>query len=223
MQFEALIKKIERDLYKVNSDFSNVSSLKSQVSSIYSSLEELEKILEDKESEAFFVEKFKETNLISLLKQLGSNLGELKKFSESFEEKDLRLGVLLERYRTLRSYYFLSIEKSFEFVSQMHSLFSVDFFVFKPNFIGLMDLDELSKTFSIEMESKQSLKVSPAQLKQLIDLMVSKSKFQAFRLESSELKVFWKSPQTVSVETSNEKLKRIDFLAKSVGGNFSEY
>lgn len=224
LYFSNLVKKLEKDLIRLNGELKAFSSSSSGVKSVFGSLNELESIVSsDERAKLLLSEELKEKQVLVLLLQLLEQLDSLKKLPDSIEGEGFKAIAFFENFRTNRSYFFESREKSIEFISKAFDLFSIDFLKFKPNFIGLISLSDLAKELDLELENNQAIKVPQEKLAILIEQVLAKVKHQVFKLECNGLKIFWKNSQTLYVEAGNDKIKRLDLQCKTLGGKYSEY
>lgn len=148
--------------------------------------------------------------------QLSAALAALKKALSDFEEQSLKTEVFLESFRRERSYDFETEQAAMNFISQLFSLYSIEAVSFRPQFLGVLDLKELSEKLGLK-KAKQQLLVEILRLPALMDFLKRKNAAHDFVLESAEIRLFIKNPLQVRIEAENAKIKRLDRLAKELG------
>ena len=215
------VKTVEKEIHKTNNLLNELTVLEGSLGNIYKDLLSIEELTEENPlASSVFRELLKEQKLIGLYKKLDLNLSKLKQLMQKYEEPSVRSNLFLENYRNYRSYVFPSRETAANFAEQMFSLFSVTEAVFKPEFIGTIDLDKVSQELKVQRKDAVSLIIPVAKIQELVRLLDSFGVYKSFKLETELEKLIWKENKTLFVESDNAKIKRLDRLCKSLDGNY---
>ncbi|GEM_PF-6491349 len=157
-----------------------------------------------------------EKNLFGFYNQLSSALKELKKTVDSFEEQSLKTELLLESFRRERAYSFKDRQQLLGFVEQLSSLYAINKFAFRPEFLGLIDLNEVASELHLE-KARQQLSIDASKLSKLFEFLEKKNAARNFHLDSAEIKLLVKNLLHLKLEAENATIKRADRLAKETG------
>ncbi len=208
----------EKELAKLNNLLKeNFEILKQSLSSLNEKARTIEEIfLTDETAKKTLENSIASKKTLVFYSQLSAALAALKKALADFEEQSLKTEVFLESFRRERSYSFETEQATRNFISQSFSLYSIEAVSFRPQFVGVLDLKELSEKLELK-RAKQQLLVEVSRLPVLIDFLKRKNAAQNFLLESAEMRLFVKNPLQARVETENAKIKRLDRLAKELG------
>lgn len=215
------VKTIEKEIHKTNNLLNELTGLEGSLGSIYKDLLSIEELTEENPlASSVFRELLKEQKLIGLYKRLDLNLTKLKQLMQKYEEPSVRSNLFLENFRNYRSYVFPTVDSAKNFAEQMFSLFSVTEVSFKPEFIGTINLDQISQELKVQRKDAASLIIPVAKIADLIKLLNSIGTYKSFKLETGLEKLVWKEHKTLFVESDNAKIKRLDRLCKSLDGNY---
>lgn len=154
-----------------------------------------------------------EKKLLLLYTSLSASVSELEKAIRNFEEKTPKLEVFLESLRRERAYSFKTDQNLLNFVEKAFSTFGQSEAFFSPEFVGMIDLNDVSEQLHLQRKDKQHLLVGISKISELFSFLRKKGAARGFRLESDAIKIFVKSPLQLRVEADNEKIKRADHLA----------
>ena len=172
IQLKNALKKAENNLYKITKELKETESLYLNLKETYDALSLMEKITEENPALTPIASKeIKEKKLVSLYKQMEEELTALKERINSFEDKAMRTKLFLENFRTTRIYEFKNTESMTEFIKQAYPLFSISRVLFKPEFVGTVNLEEIAGELKEEAKGNQILSVSTEKIADLIGII----------------------------------------------------
>ena len=213
------IKKIEVSLQKAGKKFDSVKELCESLSSTLDEILALEKKIEENPANNIAAkEGIEKQKILSLYKKNYSALSSLQHSLKEFEEKAMRANLFLENYRNYREYSFSNSSSANKFVAEIFSTFSIASMQFKPEFVGTIDLESIAKELDLKKTQKQSLLVSSAQIKSLLEYLEKKQLLKSAKLENELLRVSIKGENKIRVEADNAKVRRIDRLSGQFDG-----
>jgi len=215
-----LTKKLEKDLYKVISFLKNTSSNQPVLDAL-KSVELIEKTLESNPSIRQKLEsELKSKNLLSLFKEFSFLMNKSKSDFDELQEKIMKADLFLESRRTYRVYSFDSLMKASDFIEKSLSMLGITNVLFKPHFIGMIDLKQFSEELNAEKQGSQLILLQE-KIAKLFALIEKTKMNKSFKLESETLRILFKAPSEIIVETDAEAIKRLDHLARELEGSFT--
>ena len=213
------INSLEKKLRKANNELENIQGLNNTLSSIYESLAEIEHSVEDEELNQVFDRKIKEKQLVEMVNKVSANLNDLKQVLAQKETQDLQLREFIESYRDSRIYNFNSESTALEFLRQAFDYPTANI-KFRPQFLGTIDLNEISSQLKLKKDSPNSLTVQKNKMDKLIKHLVKTKTPGHYHFESATTKATWKNPNTIHIHSSNQKIKSLDRVCRMLNGTF---
>jgi len=223
IQLNSALKKAEANLYKVSKQFEAAEELNKLIKETYDNLLAIEKLTEENPSlNSIASKEIKEKKLVSLHKKMEEDLLVLKEKVNSFDDKATRTKLFLESFRTNRIYEFKEEESMAEFVKQAYPLFSISRISFKPEFVGTVNLEEIAEELKEEPKGNQLLNMPVEKISKLMEIIENKKLFKNARIENDLLKIVLKGEKTISVDSDNTRIRRLDRLCKQYDGTWKE-
>lgn len=214
---------IAKELRKTNSQLKEFDAVRYSVEKILSQLQELTEKTENKaELKEFFSKELQSQQIFELFGILQADLKQIKKIVLDFEEPVLQENVFLEGQRTYRYYSFSETMQTISFLNQLAELYSIQSFLFKPEFMGLVDFKPLEKELKLQIKDKASFIVPVSSAKRVIDFLVANKFSKNFYFSSEKIKLLFHSPTRIKAEAENSIIKRLDRLALSIEGKLLE-
>jgi len=221
-KFVNLVKETELGLFRANKQLRELSKVSKGIEAVLANLLLIEHSAErDAKLRKELVEQLKQRKLVSqsteLFKQLallGKNVGMLSEIME-------KARPFVERHRTSRLYSFDSSADAVKFARQLFEMFSCEKIVFKPRFIGPLEFHEIALKLKLE-NADPGLFLQPKDIKLFVKAMSEKKFVSNISLEAAGLKLIWQDKKTIVVESSSEKLGRLDRLCEALDGKCFE-
>ncbi|MEW6295143.1 MAG: hypothetical protein AB1467_02490 [Candidatus Diapherotrites archaeon] len=216
------VKQLELELHRVLNAFGAAEELNRNLSSLYEKMLSLEKSAEDNPAlSKVLIKEINERKILSLYKKLESSYSKIMDSMKANDEKALRANLFIENFRNSRNYLFKNLDHSIDFIEAALPLFSINSISFKPEFVGVIKLEDIAREVGLD-KSAQSILVPQAKVRQLFNYLDSKTNQRNFRLESEVLKITMRSEKELQIEADNAVIRRLDRLAKQMDGNYSE-
>ena len=217
-----LVKETEKNLFRANRQLKEVSTLPKEVETIFENLALFEEASAKNSSLAKELEtEIKNKKIVGQSRALFNNVEKLKKELDEFFENETRARLFIEKYRTERLYSFETGKATIKFAKQAMESFSLKKAVFKPRFIGAIDIKKTADDLTLKAEGN-SLVLSPKNLKPFVEYLSSKGFASNISLDCDGLKLIWHDKKTISVNASQEKLFRLDCLCDVLEGKCLE-
>ena len=215
------IRRLEKALNKASIALESSAEIELLLKEIYALSAEIEQISETNPAVLNNLHKqLDERCIVDLYVKFESNLNALKALTKSYEEQAIKASLFLENYRTARTYNFADGKSSKDFLSSLYELFGIDMAYLKPEFVGLADFTAIAKALKLQQEGANTIKVPVIQIPELIDELQQHRLAKNFRLENELIKIPFRQPNVLFVEADNSKIKRLDRLCKTLGGNY---
>jgi len=217
-----LVKETEKSLFRANRQLKDVSGLPKEIESIFENLALFEEASAKTPSLAKELEaELKGKKIVGQARVLFENLEKLKKGLDESFENEARARLFIEKHRTERLYSFETGKAATKFAKQAMESFSIPKAVFRPRFIGTLDLEKTAETLNLKAEGN-SLVLKPKDLKVFVEHLSSKRLASNISLECDGLKLVWHDKKTIDVNASQERLFRLDRLCEVLEGKCIE-
>jgi hypothetical protein len=223
IQLKSALNKAENNLYKISKQIEEAEKLNEMLKETYDNILLMEKITEENPALNSIVSKeIKEKKLVALYKQMEEKLNKTKEKINSFEDKAISAKLFLENFRTNRTYEFKETEAMQDFIKQAYHLFSISRVSFKPEFVGTVNLEEIAKELNEEAKGNQLISIPTEKLQKLMRIIEKKKLFKNARIENELIKITLKGENTLSVNSDNTRIRRLDRLCKQLDGTWQE-
>ncbi len=217
-----LVKETEKNLFRANRQLKDVSTLPKEIKLIFENLALFEESSAKNPSLAKELEtEIKGKKIVGQARELFNNVEKLKKELDEFFENETRARLFIEKHRTERLYSFETGTAATKFVKQAMESFSLKTAVFKPRFIGAIDIKKTADVLTLKSE-RNSLVLNPKNLKPFVEYLSSKGFASNISLDCDGLKFIWRDKKTISVTSSQERLFRLDRLCDVLEGKCLE-
>ncbi len=217
-----LVKETEKNLFRANRQLKEASDLPKEIESIFENLALFEEASAKTQSLAKEFEKeLKGKKIVGQARLLFSNLEKLKKGIDGFFENEARARLFIEKHRTERLYSFETGKAATKFAKQAMESFSIQKAVFKPRFIGTIDIEKTANALKLKAEGN-GIVLKPKNLKAFVEYMSSKRLASNISLECDGLKLVWHDKKTLAVDAPQERLFRLDRLCEVLEGKSIE-
>lgn len=214
---------LAKSLRRANTQLNEFGQVRVSMDSLIKQIREIvERTANKPELQEALTRELQSQQIFELFDQLQSQFSQLKKTVLELEEPLLQETVFLENHRSHRHYSFSSQEQTLTFLRQLAELYSLHEFLFKPEFIGMVDFQPLEKELNLKKKDKSSFVVPLEQLEPLFAFLVSRKFSKNFRLDSEPIKILLQSTAKLKVEADNNAIKRLDRLAISLEGHYLE-
>ncbi len=217
-----LVKKTERNLFLANKNLKSFEEILEKTASVFQNIALIEETSEKTPalSKSLGVQ-MRERKFVGQSRELFKALEKARKDLDSLIVLEDRAKFFVERFRTTRMYSFSTSAGAIKFAKQLMELFSIESMLFRPRFIGPLDLNELSENLKLK-KSGDGLLLQAKNLKQLVTVLNSKKLASNISLESDGLKLVWHDRKTIAVDSSSERLYRLDRLCDVLQGQCLE-
>ena len=217
-----LVKETEKNLFRANRQLKEVSALPKEIEAIFENLALFEDAAAKNPSLAKELEaEIKNKKIVSQSRELFNNVEKLKKELDDFFENEARARLFIEKHRTERLYSFETGKAVVKFAKQAMESFSIKKAVFKPRFIGAIDIKKTANDLILKVEGN-TLVLGPKNLKPFVEYLSSKGFASNISLECDGLKLIWHDKKTIAVNASQERLFRLDRLCDVLEGKCLE-
>ena len=217
-----LVKETEKNLFRANRQLKEVSELPKEIELIFENLALFEEASAKNQSLAKELEaEIKSKKIVTQSRELFNNVEKLKKEFDEFFENETRARLFIEKHRTERLYSFETGVAATKFVKQAMESFSLKTAMFKPRFIGAIDIKKTADDLTLKAEGN-TLILNPKNLKPFVEYLSSKGFASNISLECDGLKFIWRDKNTILITASQERLFRLDRLCDVLEGKCLE-
>lgn len=217
-----LVKEIERDLFRANKELEELSKSAKKAEAVLEKISFAEHSIEKKVALSKELEKtMSEGKVIAQANQLFKNLEILRKDLEKLPGLEEKARLFVERFRTTRLYSFEHSSSATNFTKQAFEIFSLQEILFKPRFIGPLNISDMAERLKVK-KVKEGLLLQPNDLEAFVGYLLEKRFASNISLEADGLKLVWHDRKTIDVFASSEKLYRLNRLCVSLEGKCLE-
>ncbi len=218
-----VLKQAELGLFRVNNQLKESIALSKEIEKILQSLALSEEAASrNKELEKEFEKQMHERKISEQSHALSKQLDMLRKNLQGLVPLEQKTTMFLEKFRTGRLYQFHDSKSALAFAKQILELFSIQRILFKPRFVGAINLEDITKELKLE-KSGQALVLKPSQLKPLVNHLIAKKFTSNISLEASGIKLIWMDKKTIGLQAPAENLFRTDRLCDALSGKCIEH
>lgn len=216
-----LVKETEKALFKVNRELKSFEGIPDDAGLVFQNVVSLERASGDKILSKELSKHLREQKIISQCHELFKRLESLRRGLDSLVELEEKARFFVERNRTARLYEFEGVDSAIKFARQALEVFSAKDFLFKPRYVGTVNLGDLSKDLQVKL-SKGGLLLQDKDVKPFVKAMSEKKFASNISFETSDLKLVWQDKRTISVDASSDKLYRLDRICDVLHGKCLE-
>ena len=217
-----LVKETEKNLFRANRQLKEVSALPKEIETIFENLALFEEASAKNPTLAKELEaEIKGRKIVSQSRELFNTVEKLKKELDESFENEARARLFIEKHRIERLYSFETGKAVTKFAKQAMESFSIQKAVFKPRFIGAIDIKKTADDLTLKTEGN-TLILNPKNLKSFVEYLSSKGFASNISLDCDGLKLIWHDKKTISVNASQERLFRLDRLCDVLEGRCLE-
>lgn len=225
-QRDALAKRLSElalELHKSNVQLQEMQVFVAAVPKTVSKLHDsVEKAALQPEQKDWLEKELQQQRLLESFAVLQGHVHRLKQLVSDLEEPLLQESLFLEKHRAYRFYQFVSQDQSLRFLLELADLYSIQQFVFKPEFMGLVNFAPLKRELNLAMHDNASFVVLPNQLEFVFGFLAANQFSKNFVLSADSVKLVFQSPLLVKVEAANLVLQRLDRMAIAAEGKVLE-
>ncbi len=221
-KFVNLVKLTELGLFRANKQLQQLGAVSKEIEGLLQNIcvieQEAERsVILRKE----FAEQMKRRQLVAQANLLFKQLEGLERKFEALSELQEKAMPFVERHRTARIHAFNDSVNAIKFARQLFEMFSIQEILFKPRFIGTIDLNEISEKLKLRKASS-GLLLQPKDIKPFVKLFSAKRLASNICLKASGIKLQWQDRKTIAVEASAERLYRLGRLCNALQGKCLE-
>ena len=217
-----LIKETEKGLFRANKHLKAVDKLALEIGLLLQNLAVAEE--SSKRTPALAAElrkQMRENQVVGQSNELFALLEKLRRELNTLSESEERARRFVEMHRTKRVYAFADGKATVRFARQFLELFSLNNVLFRPRFIGTIDLSELANKLRLRKEGN-GLLLQPKDLRPFVKHLSDKRFASNISLEAGGIRLVWQDRKSIVVEASVEKLYRLDRLCEALQGKCLE-
>ncbi len=219
LKLSQALRQLDKELLNSKKLLESRKELENSLSIVFAQTGFIEK---QSDQDAVFTQYFKELSnsreLISKFKELERSINELNKMLQELEPARVRADLFFENFRDYRNYYFQESSKAFEFIRQAFETYNLERAFFKPQFLGMNNLNSMIDQFSLTKEKNQSLRVSKEKIPDLLNYLQDNGLLRKSRLDNETVKILFNTSNELFVEADNSKIRRLDQIAKQLDG-----
>ncbi|MDO8647949.1 MAG: hypothetical protein Q7R70_06075 [Candidatus Diapherotrites archaeon] len=219
LKLSQALRQLDKELLNSKKLLEARKDLENSLHVVFAQIDFIEK---QSDQDAVFTQYFKELSnsreLIAKFKELERSITELNKILQELEPARVRADLFFENFRDYRNYYFQESAKAFEFIRQAFETYNLERAFFKPQFLGMNNLNSMIDQFSLTKEKNQSLRVSKEKLPDLLNYLQANGLLRKSRLDNETIKILFNTPNELFIEAENSKIRRLDQIAKQLGG-----
>jgi len=217
-----LLKETEKGLFRVNKQLRETNRLAPEIEILLQNLTDAEQaasgIPETAKELRLLMQK---TKVVGQSRELFNQIDVLGKNLSRLSESSQKVSAFVEMHRTSRLYSFDKSTAAVKFAKHLMEAFSLESILFKPRFMGTLDLSDVSQRLNLKKEGS-GLLLNPKDLKPFVNFMAEKKFASNISLEASNLKMQWQDKKTIAVEAPVEKLFATDRLCDVLHGKCVE-
>lgn len=208
----ARITSLEKALLKANNLLSSLDEFQGLLSEVHGEISAIERLSADKEAAEVLDSRLKEDSTLKLYGELSQKLALLGAVLREWEEKSEFSGKFLGQFRTTGTFSFGTRSESVDFARKAISLFAVDELLFKPEYIGAVDLAAMGDALGLKRAGMEFLVAGADKIEQIVAYLEKNSLSKNFLLNSEPLKIHFSKAAELVIETTNPRLRRIERL-----------
>jgi len=211
MILKDFFKKTEKELIQQNKKYVDFLDTFKKIDQIYQQVQSIKSNTQISKSYMQDVKKYlNNTKTLETMSNFYNVVDELSQKSSLMKNQVKEMKQFLEKFRTTRIYSFDS-KNIYRFFSGFLEGYS-EYFYFKPEFIGIVNLDDFAKQMKCTKEGTR-VKFKYEVLPKLV-LYAYKNKLKNFVVETHNLKFTFLPNFKVKVVSENSMIKKIDRVAK---------
>ena len=216
-----LVKETEKALFKANNELKSLENVPKNVATIFQNVSLIERASGDNVLSKEVPKHLKERKIVHQSHELFKRLEKLRRDLDNLVELEEKARFFVERNRTARRYEFDDLSSAIKFARQTIEIFSLKGLLFKPRYMGTVNLDDLSKDLSLKRVDK-GLLLLDSDIKPFVKFLSEKKFVSNISLEAQDLRLVWQDNRTIAVDASSEKLYRLDRICDVLHGKCLE-
>lgn len=204
------LKEFERELFNQKKILSQTKPLKNSLENALNAFENAEDLINENNQKTFKNE-VKEKNLLSLFLEVKRQLSGL---NNALSEKSHRLELIkekLEKTRNYRYYRSLKTEKAWAFLEKIIGHYSLDWIVFQPEIIGIVNSSWTEQPFA--KKKGEGVEMDASKLREFTKILEKNGIKSGFYFECSQFRLFWKKSNLLLAKASHKTIQQLDSLA----------
>ncbi len=218
------LRKLEKALQGAKSALQQQVVILDSLQRVYALLKELEGLVEENAIISNQIKGYENRRqLLGLYKDVHSQMKEFRRQLQEIEQDSTRADLFLENFRDYRVYSFQEGDSARKFVQQAFDVYGLQEAFYKPEFLGMINMDEIARQLKLEKVSPQVLKVPKDKIAEFLQQIALQNALRKSKLEGKDLKFSFHDAQTLALEADNSAIRRMDRLCKECGGNYSEF
>ncbi len=155
-----------------------------------------------------------ELGISEMYESVSQKLSSLNEMSRKTLKEFESYKPLLKRYLTCSTFAFASKKRAVEFIQRICSLYNITSLRFKPEFLGLLDLDLLARQTGSVKEEKTMLKIPVGSIPRIVESLESAGMARNYIFSTPSMKISCRSPTEICVDASEQRLNRVERLYK---------
>ena len=214
------LENLQRDLITIHQKIGQIEPLAKQFQTLQSNLHDLKTYMESNPAQAEqFQKQLQEKQIFQWLGNLRLSANQTNQALAEFNQDISIQTIFLDNNRTYRNYSFPTSQDMLGFLEEAGFIYDFREYVFKPNYIGMIDYGPLEQNLALIKISNDTWRTTPEQLKRVVLYLYEKKVAITFKLESNAIRILVKNSQNLKVEAQNPIIRRLDLLAKNKNGS----
>ncbi|HNV01153.1 MAG TPA: hypothetical protein PKK60_01860 [archaeon] len=206
--------RLEAELIRVKSDLDKVKNVNTDFDKVLSEMKVLrERAIANPETKKMISNEMKNKEILELFSSIESDFESLRsKLAKQTIEKE-ELMDFVESIRLKKNFSFNDSVKAISFVDRALEEMECTHVSLRPEFIGTLDLTELSLKLKLTKESNGVI-VEHERIEEVLTYLLAKRQLRNLVLDAGSAKINFKSSQDIVVEAENANIKELVKLKK---------
>lgn len=200
LQVNKQISEFRETLARLEKDYEHLQTIKTNTTMSKTYLNDLKEIIN-------------KTLILENTERITKTMTTFATDTTEIKNKVLEINEFLEKFRITRTYKLDEQKKIFRFIAGFLDGFS-EYFSFKPEFLGVIDLNKLADETKGKKEGTL-IKINYENLPKLIEVAYNQG-LKNFVLEAHNLKLTFYPNYTIKIVAENDMIVKIDKIAREI-------
>ena len=213
-KLNADIKLLRENLRKATNRLAAITEAEPHIKEALISLSDLKKTADASVSLEPMRDPIREQEIISCYSSLDSKIKEINSLLQEFSLTSEDNLAFLSWFKEKQDYKFDSEQSALAFVENVCKLYDCDTLLFRPEFLGTVDIKRISHETNLLIKANIYLSAPPEALPALVARLAGENLAKNYFLEIGDIKFHFKNSRELHIDAPTAKQRRIGRLFK---------